>query len=241
MAYEPRGLYLEEFEIGRTYTSLARTITEADVVNFAGVSGDFNPLHMDEEFGKTNQFGRRVAHGALGFIVSTGLSNQTGLYEGTTIAFIECTVKYTAPLLIGDTVHIDITPIEIRHSSKPGKGILKQDLKLLNQDVYVNIVGGLRPEGTYTDLAVALAIYSSYTGKKLDSKTLVLGEIGLTGDLRAVQNSDKIVKEAQRLGFERIVLPIKNAERAGSRASALDVSNIEIIGLRNIAEAKKLF
>ncbi len=117
----------------------------------------------------------------------------------------------------------------------------KMGLKLLNQDVYVNIVGGLRPEGTYTDLAVALAIYSSYTGKKLDSKTLVLGEIGLTGDLRAVQNSDKIVKEAQRLGFERIVLPIKNAERAGSRASALDVSNIEIIGLRNIAEAKKLF
>ena len=117
----------------------------------------------------------------------------------------------------------------------------KMGLKLLNQDVYVNIVGGLKPEGTYTDLAVALAIYSSYTGKKLDSKTLVLGEIGLTGDLRAVQNSDKIVKEAQRLGFERIVLPIKNAERAGSRASALDVSNIEIIGLRNIAEAKKLF
>ena len=117
----------------------------------------------------------------------------------------------------------------------------KMGLKLLNQDVYVNIVGGLRPEGTYTDLAIALAIYSSYTGKKLDSKTLVLGEIGLTGDLRAVQNSDKIVKEAQRLGFERIVLPIKNAERAGSRASALDVSNIEIIGLRNIAEAKKLF
>ena len=56
-----------------------------------------------------------------------------------------------------------------------------------------------------------------------------------------LNNSDKIVKEAQRLGFERIVLPIKNAERAGSRASALDVSNIEIIGLRNIAEAKKLF
>ena len=117
----------------------------------------------------------------------------------------------------------------------------KMGLKLLNQDVYVNIVGGIKPEGTYTDLAVALAIYSSYTGKRLDSKTLVLGEIGLTGDLRAVQNSDKIIREAQRLGFERIVLPIKNAERAGSRNSALDVSDIQIIGLRNIAEAKSLF
>ncbi len=117
----------------------------------------------------------------------------------------------------------------------------KMGLKLINQDVYVNIVGGLRPEGTYTDLAVALAIYSSYSGKKLDSKTIVLGEIGLTGDLRAVQNSDKIIKEAQRLGFQRIVLPIKNAERAVSRASALDVSDIQIVGLRNIAEAMKLF
>jgi len=117
----------------------------------------------------------------------------------------------------------------------------KMGLKLINQDVYVNIVGGLRPEGTYTDLAVALAIYSSYSGKKMDSKTLVLGEIGLTGDLRAVQNSDKIIREAQRLGFERIVLPIKNAERAESRGSALDASNIKIIGLRNIAEAKSLF
>ena len=117
----------------------------------------------------------------------------------------------------------------------------KMNLRLLNQDIYVNIVGGIKPEGTYTDLAVALAVYSSYTGKKLDSKTLVLGEIGLTGDLRAVQNSDKIIKEAERLGFERIVLPIKNAERARERGSASNKSNIQIIGLRNITEAGKLF
>ena len=90
--YEPRGLYLEDFEIGKEYTSMCRTITEADVVNFAGLSGDFNPLHMDEEFGKSNLFGRRVAHGALGFIISTGMNNQMGIHEGTTIAFIECTV-----------------------------------------------------------------------------------------------------------------------------------------------------
>ncbi len=134
MAYESRGLYLEEFEIGKMYSSPARTITDADVVNFAGVSGDFNPLHMDDEFGKQNSFGKRIAHGALGFIISTGQSNLMGIYDGTTIAFVECTVKYTAPLCIGDTVHTEVTPVEIRHSSKPGKGILKQDLKLVNQD-----------------------------------------------------------------------------------------------------------
>lgn len=136
MAYEYpfRGLYLEDFEVGKEYFSPARTVTEADVTNFAGLSGDFNPLHTDEEFAKQNLFGTRIAHGALGFIISTGLSNQMGIYEGTTIAFMECTVKYPAPLKIGDTVHCVVIPTETKHSSKPGKGILKQNLKLVNQD-----------------------------------------------------------------------------------------------------------
>ena len=136
MAYEYqfRGLYLEDFEVGKEYFSPARTVTEADVTNFAGLSGDFNPLHTDEEFAKQNLFGTRIAHGALGFIISTGLSNQMGIYEGTTIAFMECTVKYPAPLKIGDTVHAVVIPTETKHSSKPGKGILKQNLKLVNQD-----------------------------------------------------------------------------------------------------------
>lgn len=132
--YQQRGLFLEDFEIGREYISPARTVTEADVVNFAGISGDFNPLHMDEEFARQGPFGKRIAHGALGFIISTGLSNQMGIYEGTTIAFMECTVKYPAPLCIGDTVHAVVVPTETRHSSKPGKGILKQSLRLVNQN-----------------------------------------------------------------------------------------------------------
>lgn len=134
MAYEPRGYYLEEFELGKCYESAGRTVTEADVVNFAGLSGDFNPLHMDDEFAKTNIFGKRVAHGALGLVIATGLSNQTGIYEGTTIAFLELTVKYTAPLCIGDTVHLEMVPTEIRPSKKPGRGILKVDVKLVNQE-----------------------------------------------------------------------------------------------------------
>ena len=132
--YQQRGLFLEDFEIGREYISPARTVTEADVVNFAGISGDYNPLHTDEEFAKQNMFGTRIAHGALGFIISTGLSNQMGIYEGTTIAFMECTVKYPAPLMIGDTVHVAVTPTEAKHSSKPGRGILKQRLQLINPD-----------------------------------------------------------------------------------------------------------
>ena len=92
------GLYLEEFEIGKVIKSQGRTITEADIVNFAGISGDWNPLHTDEEFAKANAFGKRIAHGALGVAIATGLSNLTGVFEGTTIAFMEMTVKYKAPL-----------------------------------------------------------------------------------------------------------------------------------------------
>ena len=129
-----RGLYLEDFEVGREYVTPGRTVTEADVVNFAGLSGDFNPLHMDEEFAEKGPFGARIAHGALGFVISTGLSNQTGLYEGTTLAFMECTVKYVSPLRIGATVHCVIVPTEVRHSSKPGRGILKQKLTLVDRE-----------------------------------------------------------------------------------------------------------
>ncbi len=112
----------------------------------------------------------------------------------------------------------------------------KMGLRLADQDVYVNIVGGLRPEGTYTDLAVAMAVISSCLGKPLDSKTLVLGEIGLTGDLRSVQNAEKIVREADRLGFSRIILPVKNAERLHA-----GIGSIKVIGVRNIREVRKLF
>ena len=109
---------------------------------------------------------------------------------------------------------------------------------LTNQDVYVNIVGGLRPEGTASDLAVAMAVYSSYTGKRPGEMTLALGEIGLTGELRSVQHTDKIVKEAVRMGFKRIILPEKNCRKLpkpeGGAAAA------EIIGVRDIFSALKL-
>ncbi len=128
------GWYLEDFEIGKTYTSIARTVTECDVVNFAGLSGDFNPLHMDEEYGRNvSIFKKRVAHGMLGPVLMTGMSNQTGMFEGTTIAFLELSIKYRAPLEIGDTVHLEMTPTEARRTSKPGRGILKIDANLVNQ------------------------------------------------------------------------------------------------------------
>ena len=124
----------------------------------------------------------------------------------------------------------------------------KAGVDLSSQDIYVNIVGGIKPEGTYTDLAVAMAIYSSVTGKVLGNNTLVLGEIGLTGDLRAVQNSEKILREAARLGFEKIVLPVRNAEKLknvlkqiNSERKAQGQPILQLLSMKNISGIRKLF
>lgn len=108
----------------------------------------------------------------------------------------------------------------------------KLGLRLSDQDIYANIVGGLRPEGTGTDLAVAMAIYSSFRSEPVSSQTLVIGEIGLTGELRPVMHIDKIVKEAMRMGFKRVILPGKNYERALSSSKGM-----EVIGANTVKEA----
>ena len=96
-------------------------------------------------------------------------------------------------------------------------------------------MGGLKPEGTYIDLAVALAIYSTYRGMAAPARTIVIGEIGLTGELRTVQNADKIVREAVRMGFKQIIMPVKNAERIKP------AGEMKIIGVKNIQEAIRVF
>lgn len=134
MAYVAKGYYLEEFEIGKCYESVGRTITEADVVNFAGISGDFNPLHMDDEFAKNKYVRQTCCSRRTGADRIYRSVQPDGYFEGTTIAFLELTAKYTAPLCIGDTVHLEMTPTEARHSKKLGRGILKTTAKLVNQE-----------------------------------------------------------------------------------------------------------
>jgi acyl dehydratase len=131
--YEPRGLYYEDFEIGDAHFTAARTVTEADVVTFAGLSGDFNPLHTDEEFGKTTPFGGRVAHGVLTLAIATGLTNQLAIYEGTTLALMELTVRFTGAVKFGDTVHVVLTPTEKREHKKADRGFVVFGLEVKNQ------------------------------------------------------------------------------------------------------------
>ena len=128
------GLYWEEWDVGAEFVSSARTITEADIVNFAGISGDYNPLHIDEEFCKNTQFGTRIAHGPLIYSIAAGLLFQLHLYDDTLIAFLGFdSLKFTKPVKIGDTVHARVEVLEKRETSKPDRGVMKRLLQVLNQ------------------------------------------------------------------------------------------------------------
>ena len=117
----------------------------------------------------------------------------------------------------------------------------KSGLPLSTQDVYVNIVGGLKPEGTYSDLSIAMAIYSSFRNKILPQDTVVIGELGLTGELRAIQNCEKITREAARMGLKKVIMPYKNYLNLINSTSSANTKNIQIIGVKNINEALKQF
>ena len=128
-----RGRYFEEFAVGERFVTRGRTITEADIVAFAALTGDYNPLHVDAEFGKTTQFGERIAHGMLGASYAVGLIAALGLTEGTVIAIVHMTLDFTGPIRIGDTVHVDQTVKSMRETKKADRGIIIFEVKLMNQ------------------------------------------------------------------------------------------------------------
>jgi len=128
-------LHYEDVEVGTVFSTRARTITEADLVNFAGVSGDFNPLHMDAEYAAGSIFGRRVAHGVLVLAVATGLRQGLGLFDGTLMGLLEVRAwRFLAPVFIGDTVRAETEIVELRPTSKPDRGVMTQRVSVLNQD-----------------------------------------------------------------------------------------------------------
>jgi acyl dehydratase len=130
---ESSGLTFNEFEIGACYVSQGRTVTEADVVTFAGLSGDFNPLHTDAEFGKRTPFGERIAHGMLTVSMATGMSNWLGIFEGTTLALMEQVIRYKGVVKFGDTVHLEMEVLEKKPTSKPDRGVVRFATRVLNQ------------------------------------------------------------------------------------------------------------
>jgi acyl dehydratase len=129
-----RGLYWEDWEVGAEFESPARTVTEADVALFAGLSGDYNPLHVNEEYAKTTVFGGRVAHGPLVYAIAAGLLFQLHLYDDTLVAFLGFeNLRFTKPVKPGDTIHAWIKILEKRETSKTDRGLMKRELRVLNQ------------------------------------------------------------------------------------------------------------
>lgn len=134
MTYQPRGRHWDEFTVGQTFETARRTVEAADVLTFAGLSGDFNPLHVDAEFARTTPFGERVAHGMLTLAISSGQQNQLGIFEGTTLAFLGMDrVRFTAPVRFGDTIHTELTVKELKETSKPDRGVVTWDVAVKNQ------------------------------------------------------------------------------------------------------------
>lgn len=136
-----RGRFFSEFEVGQSFTSGGRTVTEADVVNFAGLSGDFNPLHMDVSFAAKTPFGKRIAHGMLAVSISTGQGQTLGIFEGTTLALLGQSFAYKAPVFFGDTLRLRLTVASTKPSSKGGRGVVEFTADILNQEDAVPIAG----------------------------------------------------------------------------------------------------
>ena len=129
-----RGLYFEEFEVGQKMISPGRTITESDVVGFAGLSGDYNLIHTDEQYAANSPFGARVAHGLLGLSIASGLALRTGVLEGTIMAFREINSwKFTKPVYLGDTIHVEMTIVSTKAMKRLGGGKVELAFDVQNQ------------------------------------------------------------------------------------------------------------
>ena len=134
---EPRGKYFDEFEIGMEVVTPGRTITESDIVSFAGLTADHNQIHVDAEYSKKGPFGQRVAHGLLCLSIASGLLVLTGVMEGTVMAFREINNwKFTKPVFIGDTIQVVAQVTETKALPRIGGGAvtLKVDLKNQNDE-----------------------------------------------------------------------------------------------------------
>ena len=128
------AMYFEDFEVGATFSTTARTITESDVMTFASLSGDDNPLHVDPEFAKMGPFGEPIAHGLLVLSVAAGLGIQTGIFSGTNLAFLGIEDwRFVGIVKFGDTIRMESTVLETRPTSKPGRGVVRIGQEIKNQ------------------------------------------------------------------------------------------------------------
>jgi 3-hydroxybutyryl-CoA dehydratase len=131
---KPRGKYFEELALGQMIYTAGRTVTEADVVGFAGISGDYNQIHIDARFAAQGPFGQRVAHGLLVLSIFSGLAVQTGIMDRTVIAFREIADwKFSKPVFFGDTVRGEMEVVGLKPFPRLGGGAVDIAITVKNQ------------------------------------------------------------------------------------------------------------
>ena len=127
----PLRLY-EDLNIGDEFVTATRTLTEADLVWFCSFTGDWLPIHSDEEFAKTTEFEGRIFHGQCGYAIATGLVSRSGLFNGAMVV-LESTLKYKQVLKVGDTIRVRQVLSNKRETKKSDRGILWWDTSIINQ------------------------------------------------------------------------------------------------------------
>lgn len=128
------SLFFEDFQVGQTFESGGRTITESDLTFFSMLSGDWNPIHADAEFARTTRYEQRVVHGTLGIAIATGMLHQLGIFHDSAVAMMSLNEwKFVAPIFVGDTLRLrlEITALDAGKSQRVGR--LGRRFVLLNQ------------------------------------------------------------------------------------------------------------
>jgi len=116
--------YGDDFKIGETFTTAAITVTEAHLVNWAGLTMDYYPIHIDKEIASQSQFGERIAHGPLIFALAVGLLGMSGYAQDSVIAWLGANnMKMLAPVKIGDTIHVETEVTDQKATKDPAKGV----------------------------------------------------------------------------------------------------------------------
>lgn len=123
----------ENIAEGESFTTEGRRVTEADVADFARLSGDYHPEHMDPGYAAASPYGERIAHGLLVFSMATGQVNATGLFERCTIAVLEMRVRFVKAVRFNDTARTVARIVEKRPTKKPDRGIVKMQVTVINQ------------------------------------------------------------------------------------------------------------
>lgn len=142
-------MYLEDFRVGQLFCSPTRRISESDLVDFAKLTGDLNPIHVDEEYAGGTRFGQRVVHGTLGLAAVFGLLHEMGIVEATVIALLDVNWTFKAPLFVDDEIALRMLITRCRRSSGGDSGVVNRHVRLLNQD------GSVVQEGTSAMLVAA--------------------------------------------------------------------------------------